>query len=62
MSAHALLDLLNEFGKSDKMRCLPSIYHIFTIIKNNFCNCVFAVKMSQFYHKTGRCYGHHFIT
>ena len=25
MSAHVLLDLLNELRKRDKMRCLPSI-------------------------------------
>ena len=25
MSAHVLLNLLNELGKSDKMRVLPSI-------------------------------------
>ena len=31
MSAHALLNLLNELGKSDKMRGLPSILL-------NFCN------------------------
>ena len=26
MSAHALLNLLNELGKREKMRGLPSIY------------------------------------
>ena len=26
MSAHVLLNLLNELGKRDKMRGLPSIY------------------------------------
>ena len=29
MSAHVLLNLLNELGKSDKMRGLPSILLIF---------------------------------
>ena len=29
MSAHVLLDLLNELGKSDKMRGLPSILLLF---------------------------------
>ena len=29
MRAHVLLNLLNEFGKSDKMRGLPSIYLFF---------------------------------
>ena len=30
MSAHVLLNLLNEFGKRDKMRGLPSIAEYFT--------------------------------
>ena len=29
MSAHALLNALNELGKSDKMRCLSSILSLF---------------------------------
>ena len=29
MSAHVLLNLLNELGKSDKMRGLPSILSFF---------------------------------
>ena len=29
MSAHILLNLLNEFGKRDKMRGLPSILSLF---------------------------------
>ena len=29
MSAHVLLNLLNELGKRDKMRCLPSILSFF---------------------------------
>ena len=29
MSAHVLLNLLNEFGKRDKMRGLPSILSLF---------------------------------
>ena len=29
MSAHALLNLLNELGKRDKMRGLPSILSLF---------------------------------
>ena len=31
MSAHALLILLNELGKRDKMRGLPSIYFYFVM-------------------------------
>ena len=30
MSAHVLLNLLNEFGKRDIMRGLPSILSLFT--------------------------------
>ena len=30
MSAHVLLNLLNELGKRDEMRGLPSIYLFFT--------------------------------
>ena len=37
MSTHVLLNLLNELGKSDKMRGLPSILSLFcnTFIKFN---------------------------
>ena len=31
MSAHVLLNLLNEFGKRVKMRDLPRIYMFFTM-------------------------------
>ena len=31
MSAHVLLNLLNEFGKRDKMRGLPSILSLFSM-------------------------------
>ena len=30
MSAHVLLNLLNELGKSDRMRSLPSILLLFS--------------------------------
>ena len=33
MSAHALLNLLNEWGKRDKLRGLPSILSLF---RNDF--------------------------
>ena len=39
MSAHVLLNLLNELGKSDKMRGLPSILSLF---RNEFNTCVQA--------------------
>ena len=37
MSAHVLLNLLNEFGKRDKMRGLPSILSLF---RNKFNNSI----------------------
>ena len=37
MSAHVLLNLLNELGKRDKMRGLPSISSIF---HNEFKNSI----------------------
>ena len=36
MSAHALLNLLNELGKRDKMRGLPSILSLFPNEFNKF--------------------------
>ena len=36
MSAHVLLNLLNELGKRDKMRGLPSILSLFC---NEFNKC-----------------------
>ena len=36
MSAHCLLNLLNELGKSDKMRGLPSILSLFRNEFNNY--------------------------
>ena len=38
MSAHVLLNLLNEFGKRDKMLGLPSILSLFRIKFNQFNN------------------------
>ena len=38
MSAHILLSLLNESGKSDKMRGLPSILSLLRKEFNNFNN------------------------
>ena len=35
MSVHVLLNLLNELGKSDKMRGVPSILSLF---RNEFIN------------------------
>ena len=38
MSVHVLLNLLNELGKSDKMRGLPSILSLFRKEFNKFNN------------------------
>ena len=38
MSAHVLLNLLNELGKIDKIRCLPSILFYFRNEFNKFNN------------------------
>ena len=38
MSAHVLLNLLNELGKNDKMRGLPSILSLFCNEFNKFNN------------------------
>ena len=38
MSAHVLLNLLNELGESDKMRGLPSILSLFRNEFNKFNN------------------------
>ena len=38
MSAHVLLNLLNELGKRDKMRGLPSILSLFRNEFNKFNN------------------------
>ena len=51
MSAHALLNLLNEFEKRDKMRGLPSILSLF---RNEFNKFTFtrARMLDSIYHKT----------
>ena len=38
MSAHVLLNLFNELGKSDKMQGLPSIFSLFCKEFNKFNN------------------------
>ena len=51
MSAHVLLNLLNELGKRDKMRGLPSILSLF---RNEFnkCNNTRARMLDSIYHMT----------
>ena len=49
MSAHVLLNLLNELGKSDKMRGLPSSVSLFRNEFNKFNNTG-ARMLDSFYH------------
>ena len=41
MSAHVLLNLLNELGKRDKMLGLPSILSLFRNVFNKFNNTLY---------------------
>ena len=49
MSAHVLLNLLNELGKRDKMRGLPSILSLFRNEFNKF-NDTRARMLDSIYH------------
>ena len=51
MSAHVLLNLLNEFGKRDKIRGLPSILFLFLNEFNKFNNTR-ARMLDSIYHMT----------
>ena len=51
MSAHVLLNLLNELGKIDKMRGLPSILSLFRNEFNKFNNTR-ARMLDSIYHMT----------
>ena len=53
MSAHVLLNLLNELGKRDKMRGLPSILSLFRNEFNIFNNTG-ARMLDSIYHMTLR--------
>ena len=53
MSAHDLLNLLNELGKSDKVRGLPSILSLFRNEFNKF-NKTRARMLDSIYHMTLR--------
>ena len=53
MSAHVLLNLLNELGKGDKMRGLPSILSLFRNEFNKFNNTR-ARMLDSIYHMTLR--------
>ena len=49
MSAHVLFNLLNEFGKRDKMRSLPGILSVFPKEFNKFNN-IGARMLDYIYH------------
>ena len=51
MSAHVLLNLLNELGKRDKMQGLPSILSLFCNEFNKFNNTR-AGMLDSIYHMT----------
>ena len=53
MSAHVLLNLLNELGNRDKMRGLPSILSLFRNEFNKFNNTR-ARMLDSIYHMTLR--------
>ena len=53
MSVHVLLNLLNELGKRDKMRGLPSILSLFRNEFNKFNNTR-ARMLDSIYHLTLR--------
>ena len=53
MSAHGLLNLLNELGKRDKIRGLPSILSLFRNKFNKFNNTR-ARMLDSIYHMTLR--------
>ena len=57
MSAHVLLNLLNELGKRDKMRGLPSILSLLCIELNKFNNTR-ARMLDSIYHMTNTLKSH----
>ena len=57
MSAHVLLNLLNELGKRDKMRGLPSILSLFHNEFNKFNNTRVQM-LDSIYHMTNTLKSH----
>ena len=57
MSAHVLLNLLNELGKRDKMRGLPSILSLYRNEFNKFNNTR-ARMLDSIYHMTNTLKSH----
>ena len=53
MNVHVLLNLLNELGKRDQMRGLPSILSLFRNEFNKF-NTIRARMLDSIYHMTLR--------
>ena len=60
MSAHVLLNFLNEFGTSDKMQGLPSILSLFQNEFNKFNNTG-ALMLDSIYHMTLKLIKNHFF-
>ena len=60
MSAHVLLNLLNELGKRDKMRGLPSILSLFRNKFNKFNNTG-AQMLDSIYHMTLKLFSNHIV-
>ena len=60
MSAHVLLNLLNELGKSDKMRGLPGILSLFCNEFNKFNNTR-ARMLDYIYHMTNTLKSHFWL-
>ena len=58
MSAHVLLNLLNELGKRDKMRGLPSILSLLRNQFNKFNNTRRARILDSIYHMTNALKSH----
>ena len=57
MSAHVLLNLLNELGKRDKMRGLPSILSLLRNEFNKFNNTI-ARMLDSIYHMANTLKSH----
>ena len=57
MSAHVLFNLLNELGKRDKMRGLPTILSLFCN-KFNIFNITRARMLNSIYHMTNTLKSH----
>ena len=59
MRAHVLLNLLNELGKSNKMRGLPSILSLFRNEFNKFNNTGARIMLDSVFHMTLKLFLNH---